>query len=152
MLDEQVAVDEQIGDSLFESFLAGHQLSGGARGLAAAEFRSRGLLLSPHLRHRLQDAPVDLGDDVELADLVRDCPRHLGDGRGIQRRAIGRDGLEGQAAGGQDLLESGEERRDVFLRRIVVEKFVDQPMEAMVVDDRQDTVRPVIEFIGRNVA
>jgi hypothetical protein len=82
MLDEQVAVDEQVGNSLFEAFLAGRQLSGG----------------------------------------------------------------------GQDLLESGEERRDVFLRRIVVEDFVDQPIEAMVVDDRQDAVRPVIELIGRNVA
>ena len=149
MLDEQVAVNEQVGNSLFEAFLAGRQLSRGGRGPAAAEFRSRGLQLSPHLRHRLQDGPVDLGDDVELADLVRDRSKHLCDGRGIQWRA---DGLEGQAAGGQDLLESREERRDVFLRRTVVEDFVDQPIEAMVVDDRQDAVRPVIELIGRNIA
>ncbi len=94
VLDEQMAVVEQIGDLGFEAFLAGRQFAVGRRRPAAAEFGQRGLQLSPHLCHGLQDGLVDVGDDVELADLVRNRSKDVGDGRGIQGRAIGRDAFD----------------------------------------------------------
>jgi len=151
MLDKQVAVVEQAGDPGLDAFLAGRQSAPGCRRPAPTELGQSSFQLSPHLRHRLQDGLVDLGNDVELANLMRDRPQHLCDGCGIQLRAVGGDALEAQAAGRQGAAEPQEEFRDVFLGGVVVEYLVDQTFEAMIVDDRQDAIRPVVEFIGRDV-
>jgi hypothetical protein len=34
----------------------------------------------------------------------------------------------------------------------VVQDFVDEPFEGVVVDDRQHAERPVVQFVGREVA
>ena len=82
--------------------------------------------------------------------------RHLtedrGDRLGIQRRAVGRDPLEGQSARLQGGMEAAEERLDVLVGRVVVEDLVDEPLEGAVVDDREDAERAVIQLVGGDIA
>ena len=43
-------------------------------------------------------------------------------------------------------------RRDVFVCRIVVQDLIAKPLEGAVVDDRQNTERAVVQFVGSDVA
>ncbi len=65
--------------------------------------------------------------------------RHLaedrGDRPGVERRAIGRDPMEDQAASLQGRVEAAEERLNVAVGRVVVEDLIDEPPEGPVVDD-----------------
>ena len=85
---------------------------------------------------------------MELAELVFDRAEHLDDGLRIERRAVGRDAPKGQPSGDQGLVEPPEEPEDVGFGRVVVEDLVQEPLEMAVIDDRQDAVRPVVEFVG----
>ena len=49
-------------------------------------------------------------------------------------------------------MEAAEERRDVLVGRVVVQDLVGDPFEGAVVDDRQDAERPVIQFVGGDIA
>jgi len=71
VLDKKMTVLEQVGDFLFEAFLAGGQLTVGRRRPAPAEFRQRRFELAADLGHGLEDVFVQFGDHVELADLMR---------------------------------------------------------------------------------
>ena len=84
--------------------------------------------------------------------MVRDLTEDRGDRLGIQRRAVGRDPLEGQPARRESPVEAAEEGRDVRVGRVVVEDLVGEPLEGAVVDDRQDAERPVIQLVGGDVA
>ena len=152
MLDEQMAMVKQVGDLLFEAFLASGQSAVFPRRPAAAKPGQRAFKLPADLGDGLQDGFREFRQDVELADLMFDRAEDLDDGCRIQRRAVGRDALEGQAAGGEGLVQTLEESPDVLFGGVVVEDLVDQASEAVVVDDRQDAVRPVVEFVGGNVA
>jgi hypothetical protein len=67
-----------------------------------------------------------------------------GDRLRIQRRAVGGDPLEDQAARVQGGLEATEERLDVFVGGVVAEDLVGEPLEGAVIDDRQDAEGAVI--------
>ena len=47
---------------------------------------------------------------------------------------------------------SGEECRDVDLGRVAVQDVVGQPFEGVVIDDRQDTERAVIQLVSGDIA
>ena len=83
---------------------------------------------------------------------MRHLAEDLGDQLGIQRRAVGRDPLEGQSPCRRGGLEAAEERLDVDVGRVVVEDLIEQPLEGPVVDDREDAKRAVIELVGGDVA
>jgi hypothetical protein len=152
VLDEQVAVIEQIGDPGLDAFFAGRQLAVGPRGAAPADVGQRGLQLPANLGHGLEDGLVQFGQNVELADLMADRTEYLDDGPGIQRRSIGGNALQAQPMGFQGILEPREEPCDVLLGRVVVEDFVDQAFEPVVVHDGQHAVGPVVQFVGGDVA
>ena len=152
VLDEQMAVVKQVRDLLFDAFLAGSQLAVGPRGSAPADLGQRAFELSSDLGHGLQDGLVEFGQDMELTDLMTDRAKHLGDGRRVQRRTVGGDAVQAQPTGFQDFLEPHEELGDVFLGGIMVENLIDQALEPMVVHDRQDAVRPVVQFVGGDIA
>jgi hypothetical protein len=99
-----------------------------------------------------EDRLVHFLDDMEGAELMRHRTEDRGDRLGIQRRAVGRDPLEDQAARLQGLMEAAEERLDVLGGRIAVEDPVGEPLEGAVVDDREDAERAVIQLIGGDVA
>ncbi|MEJ7640303.1 MAG: recombinase family protein [Singulisphaera sp.] len=104
-----------------------------------------------------EETPVSSGarlrsDGVEGAKLMRHFTENGGDRPGIERRAVGRDPLEGKAPRLQGRVESAQERLDVRVGRVVIEDLVDEPLEGAVVDDREDAEGPVIQFIGSDVA
>jgi hypothetical protein len=152
VLDEQMTVVKQIGNLRFDAFLAGRQFAVGPRRSPSADLGKRGLQLTANLGHGLEDGLVQFGDDVELADLMADRPEDFGHGRGVQLRTVGGDALQAQPTSQQGFLKPREEPDDVFLRGIVIEDFVDQSFEPMVVHDRQNAVRPVVQFIGGDIA
>ena len=86
VLDEEVAVVEQIGDFLPQSVLgAGFMLCCLRRRTTAGKFGDlRGERLT-HLSDGLEHRLGDLGDDMEFADLVRYGAEDLGNRRGIER-------------------------------------------------------------------
>ena len=87
MLNEQVAVIEQVGHSLLDSLgLAGLGLVG-LGGTASRKGRPLGLEFLADLGHRVQHRLDDVFEDVELADLMASPGEHLLDHLRIKRRA-----------------------------------------------------------------
>jgi hypothetical protein len=151
--DEQVTVLEQITDLPLDPLLAAGGTPGGLRGgTAPRQLGGVGRQAFAQLGHGTEDRLGDFLEDVECAELVRHLAEDRGDRLGIQRRAIGRDPLEGQAARLQGGLEAAEERLDVLAGRVVVEDLVDEPLEGAVIDDREDAERAVIQLVGRDVS
>lgn len=89
---------------------------------------------------------------MKLANLVRDITEDLQDRLGIESRAVGRDSLELQATAIEDHLEAAEERQDILVGRIVVEDFVEKPLELSVVHNRKHAEGAIVEFVGGDVA
>lgn len=105
-----------------------------------------------HPRDRLEHRLDDLCDDMEFADLVRDMAKDLGNRPGIERRGIGGDAHNGEATGGEGDLKTPEKAPDVLVGGVVIEHLIDEPFAAAVIDNGQHTERPVVEFIGGDVA
>jgi hypothetical protein len=72
--------------------------------------------------------------------------------QGIQGGSVGSDAFQGQAAFGQDALETTHEVEDVLVGGIVIEHSIQQAFESAVVDKRQDTERAIVQFINGDVA
>src|SRR5262245_65911068 len=89
---------------------------------------------------------------MKRTDLMRDIPKHLPEGRGIERRAISRDTEEGQVAYRQGRFESLEKRPDVIVGGIVIQDVIEDPLVTAVIDRRENTERSVIELIGSHIA
>src|SRR3990172_3294061 len=138
VLDEQMTVVEQIGDLGLDAFFAGRPFAVGPRRSPSADLGKRGLQLPANLGHGLEDGLVQFGDDVKLTDLMANRTEDFGNRRGIQRRTVGSDALQAQPTSLQSFLEPREEPGDVFLSGIVIEDFVDQSFEPMVIHDRQN--------------
>lgn len=152
VLDEQMTMVEQVGDLAFDPFLGGNQFSMSPRGPSPADLRQGGLQVPTSLGYGMQDGLGQFCQDVELADLVRDRAEDLGNGGWVQWRTVGGDASQAQAASLQCLLEPLKELGDVFGRRVVIKDLVEQPLEPMVVYDRQDAIRPIVQFVRRDVA
>ena len=151
-LDEQVPVREQLTHLLLEPLLAPSGTLGRLRaGTAPRQFGGAGRQTLAFLGHGREDCLVHLVQDVELADLMRHRTEDCGDRLGVQRRAVGRDTLDGQPACLQCLAEAAEECLNVDLGRVAVQDVVEQPLEGAVIDDRQDTERAVIQLVVGNV-
>lgn len=89
---------------------------------------------------------------MELADLVRNVAENRAQRLRIQRRGIGRDPTQRQAALLQMRLETPQERGDVFVVGIVVEHLVGQAFERAIIDDGQDTKWPIVQLVDGDVA
>ena len=50
------------------------------------------------------------------------------------------------------LLETPEEPLDIVSGRVMIQDLIDESLEAVVIDNRQNAKRTVVEFIGRNIA
>jgi len=135
---------KQVSDLAFEAFLAGGQFTVGPRGPTPADLGQRAFESPADLGDGLENGFREFRQDVELTDLMLDRAEHLDDGSRIERRAVGRDALNLQPSGDQGLLKPPEEPQDVFFGRVVVEDLVQEPLEAVVVDNRQDAVWPVV--------
>lgn len=153
MSHEQVAVLEQIADLLLDPPLTAGGTPGRLRGgTTPRQLGGRGRQALAQLGHSTEHRLGDFLEDVEGAKLMRHSTEDGGDRLRIQRRAVGRDPLEGQAPRLQGRVESAEERLDVLVGRVVIENLVDDPLEGAVIDDREDAEGSVIQFIGSDVA
>jgi hypothetical protein len=96
------------------------------------------------LSHGAEDRLVQFRQDVEPANLMLHGAEDLRDRLRIELRAIGGDPAKGQPAAGQGRPEAAEEPPDIPASRVVVEDLVAQPLEAAVIDDRQDAEGAVV--------
>jgi hypothetical protein len=152
MLNEQVAIIEQVGHSLLDSLGLVGLGPVGLGGTASRKGRLFGLEFLADLGHRVQHGPDDFFEDVELADLMASPGEHLLDHLGIKRRAVRRDAQDLQTSGVHVGLELAEELPNVLLGRVVFQHPVSQPLERAVVHDVQHAERPVVDLVGRQVA
>jgi hypothetical protein len=153
VLHEQVAVLEQITDLPLDPLLPPRRTPRLFR--TGATLSQLGLLrreLLAHLGDGTEDRLGQLGQDVEFTDLMRHVTEDLDDRGRIERRAIRRDPAQGQPALVQCGAEAAEEVGDVILVGVVIEDAVGEPLEGPVIDDRQDAERPVVEFVGGDIA
>jgi len=70
--------------------------------------------------HRFHHRFDDLLDDMKLAQLMRHPTKDLGEGRGIERRAIGGDAQERQVTGDQGGFQPPQKGPDVVVGGIMV--------------------------------
>lgn len=80
-----------------------------------------------------------------------DVAKDLGHRSGIEWRGIGGDPQDGQVAGVEGRLQAPDTAPDVFVGRVVVEAFLDEPCEPAVSDHRPSTEGPIVEFVGSEV-
>lgn len=153
MLDKEVTVVEEIGDLSFKPLLDPCAPGGfPASRTTAVPGGDPDADRFPYLCYCPQDRLGQVGDDVELANLMRDRSEDLQDRLGIESRTVSRDPKELQAAAIEDQLEATEERQDILVGWIMVENFVDNPLELPVVHDREHAERAVVELVGGDVA
>lgn len=153
MFDEQVPVLEQVGDLSLEAFLLARGPARRFGGGASAFEPGLPLLQRPtRLCYSLDDSLVYLFDNVKLADLVRDYPEDIGNRLGVEWRAVGGDALKLQAACVECRLESLQEAPDILLGWVVIEDFIEQAPEIVVVYNGEHTKGAVVEFVSGDVA
>jgi len=153
MLDKEVTAIEEICDLSFQPFLDPYSPGGfPASGTAAVPAGDPDANRFPYLCDGPQDRLGQVSDDVELAYLVRDMPEDRQDRRGIESRAIRRDPQQCLTAAVEDEFEATEERQDIVVGGIMVEDFVDNPLELPVIHDREYAERAVVELIGGDIA
>jgi hypothetical protein len=153
MLDKEVAVFKEVADLLLKTFLQSGVLpclwSPGATARGLGDSSADRLA---YLGDSSEDRLRQLRDDMELANLVRDITEDLQDRLGIESRAVGRDSLEFQATAIEDQLEASEEPQDILVRRVVVEDFVENPLELSVIHDREHAEGAVVQLIDSNIS
>ena len=152
MLNEQVAALKEISDLLLDSLLPANKPPSGFRWSPTAQFGQGCGQRFAYLGHRFQNGLGEFCDGMKLAYLVRNLAEDLDDGHWIERRTVGGDAGQVKPTSVQGLLEASKEPGDIFMGRVVVKNFVDQPLEGMVVHDGKNAERTIIQFICSNVA
>src|SRR6202050_3102064 len=144
---------EEIGNLLLQTFALPNGFLGGfARRPPTLQGWFAGCQTFAYLGYGTQDRLGEFLDDVELADLVRNSAENRAQRLRIQRRRIGGDPTQRQAALLQMRLETPQERGDVFVVRIVVEHMVDQAFERAIIDDGQDAKWPIVQLVDGDIA
>src|SRR5215470_11112234 len=88
---------------------------------------------------------------MKRTDLMRHLPAHLSEGRGIERRAIGRDAEEGQIARRQDRVQTPQKRPNVIVGGIVIQHGIEEALVAAIIDGGEYAEGTVIELIGSDI-
>src|SRR5450631_4005971 len=102
---------EEVGDLLLQTFTLPNGFLGScARRSPPLQGWFAGFQTFAHLGYGTQDRLGEFLDDVEFADLVRDLAENRAQRLRIQRRGIGRDPTQRQAALLQMRLEAPQER------------------------------------------
>src|SRR5215813_3493573 len=89
---------------------------------------------------------------MKRTDVMRDIPKHLHEGGGIEGRAIGREAAEGQVTCRQGRFEPLEKGPDILVGGIVIQDVIEDPLIAAIIDGEQNTEWTIIEFIGNHIA
>jgi hypothetical protein len=121
-------------------------------GLAPRKGRLFGLEFLADLGHRVQQGLGEFLEHVELADLRGGPGEQFGNHVRVQRGTSGCYSPHLQAPGVQMGLEVSEKLSNVLLAGVVVEHPTRQSPEGVIVHDCQHAERPVVDFVGRQVA
>src|SRR5215813_8557932 len=89
---------------------------------------------------------------MKRTDLMRDIPKHLREGGGIEGRAIGREAAEGQGTCRQGRLEPPEQGPDILVGGIVIQDVIEEALVAAIIDGGKHAEGTIIEFIGSHIA
>ena len=89
---------------------------------------------------------------MKLADVMRDLPEHLPEGRRGERRAIGGDTAEGQAACRQGGFSPPEQHPDVLVGGSVIQDLVAETLLTAIIDNGQHAEGAIIAFLSRHIA
>ena len=89
---------------------------------------------------------------MKLAQLMRHPTKDLGEGLGIERRAIGGDTPQCQVTRLQSAFEPTEKSSDVLVGGIVVSDVIEEALVTAIIDRGENAEGTVIEFIGSDVA
>src|SRR5262245_46754933 len=89
---------------------------------------------------------------MKRTDLMRDIPKHLREGGGIEGRAIGREAAEGQVTCRQGRFEPPEKGPDIIVGGIVIQDVIEDPLVAAIINGGKNAEGTIIEFIGSHIA
>ena len=150
---EEIAMPEKIRNLCLQAFLLqGCFAVRRGRRAPSLQFRLLAFQVLAHLRHSMDDGLVDLLDDMELADLMRNIAEDRGNRLGVQRGAVAGDAQQRQTARRQSPLEAPEKPLDVPVRGVAVEHLVQEPPVPAIVYDGEYAEGAVVQFICRDVA
>src|SRR5262249_24534504 len=90
--------------------------------------------------------------DRKLADVMSHLPEHLPEGCGIERRAIGGDTAESQAACPQGRVQTPQKGPDILVGGIVIQNVGEDPLVAAIINDGKNAAGAIIHFIGGDIA
>jgi len=152
VLHEQVAVIEEIGDSLLNAFLSPCGFLRGFGWPPPSQLGQAGGQGFAYLGHRPQNGLGQFRDGVKLADLVRDVAEYLGDGDRIEWGTIRGDASQGQLPGAEDGLETPEEPPNVIVGRIMIKNLIEDSLERVVVHDGENAEGAVVQLVRGDVA
>ena len=88
---------------------------------------------------------------MKLAKLMRHPAKDLGEGLGIERRAIGGDAQELHVTRVQGRFQPTQKNPDVIMVGIVVSDLIEDALVAAIIDGGENTEGTIIEFIGGNI-
>src|ERR671918_142756 len=153
MLDKEVAVFEEVANLFLEPLLRSSAPCCRAGTWTTARYLGDvGTDRLAYLCDRPQDRLGQLRDDVELANLVRYIAKELGNRLWIKGRCVCCEAKKPQLTAFEDHLETLEELSNVVMCWVVVKYFVQDPLEAAIVHDREHPEGAVVQLIGGNVA
>ena len=89
---------------------------------------------------------------MKRTDLMRDIPKHLHEGGGIECRAIGREAAEGQGTCRQGRVQTPQKGPDIIVGGIVIQDVREDPFVVAIIDCRQNAEGTLIQFIGGHIA
>ena len=152
MFDEQVPMREQFGALVCQAvFLAGSLLCRLCARTPPGQFGLLGRQALALTRHGTQHRLDDVLDDMKLADLMWHPTKDLGEGLGIERRAIGRDTQQRQVTCHQGRFQPPKKRPDIIVVGIVVSDCREDALVAAIIDSGEHTKGAVISFIGGHI-
>jgi hypothetical protein len=130
MLDEMVAMLEEIGDFLLQSLplACGSFGFDGGRPATLHGRLPRGQFFAD-LGHGPQNRLGQFLDNVELADLMRHIAEHHLQRLGIKRRSIGRYAFQSPATLAEHCLKPTQEGRNVRMIRIVIQDLIEERLK-----------------------
>src|SRR5215831_831534 len=84
--------------------------------------------------------------------VMRDLPKHLHEGCGIEGRASGREAAEGQGTCRQGRVQTPEKGPDISVGGIVIQDVREEPLVAALINGGQKAEGTIIQFIGGHIA
>src|SRR2546428_14094387 len=84
---------------------------------------------------------------MKRTDLMRDLPKHLHEGCGIEGRAIGREAAEGQGTCRQGRVQTSQKGPDIIVGGIVIQDLIENALVAAIIDGGKNAKGTIIHAL-----